>query len=303
MSKRPLLSTRNLRKVYGKRDTRFEALKGIDLDIYEGESVAIIGKSGSGKSTLMHLLALLDKPTEGSIKLNGKNTSKLRAGKLNEIRNKEFGFVFQSFFMNSNDSVLNNVILPLKINGVGFRERRRRALEALRIVELDDKAKNKANDLSGGQKQRVCIARAIVNNPKVIFADEPTGNLDSATGERIEKLLFGLNKKKGITLIIVTHDQDLADKSISPTVKSLAKIPAKTSISKILTVTAITTACATTTQQSTLTWRKTNENLRHHQRRKRQFATQQTTQLFDDPGHFHRLILDYFHLRNSSRRQ
>ena len=212
MSKRPLLSTRNLHKVYGKRDTRFEALKGIDLDIYEGESVAIIGKSGSGKSTLMHLLALLDKPTEGSIKLNGKNTSKLRAGKLNEIRNKEFGFVFQSFFMNSNDSVLNNVILPLKINGVGFRERRRRALEALRIVELDDKAKNKANDLSGGQKQRVCIARAIVNNPKVIFADEPTGNLDSATGERIEKLLFGLNKKKGITLIIVTHDQDLADK-------------------------------------------------------------------------------------------
>ena len=174
--------------------------------------MAIIGKSGSGKSTLMHLLALLDKPTEGSIKLNGKNTSKLRAGKLNEIRNKEFGFVFQSFFMNSNDSVLNNVILPLKINGVGFRERRRRALEALRIVELDDKAKNKANDLSGGQKQRVCIARAVVNNPKVIFADEPTGNLDSATGERIEKLLFGLNKKKGITLIIVTHDQDLADK-------------------------------------------------------------------------------------------
>ncbi len=212
MSKRPLLSTRKLRKVYGKRDARFEALKGIDLDIYEGESVAIIGKSGSGKSTLMHLLALLDKPSEGTIKLSGKNTSKLHAKKLNELRNKEFGFVFQSFFMNSNDSVLNNVILPLKINGVGFRERRRRALEALRIVELDDKAKNKANDLSGGQKQRVCIARAIVNNPKIIFADEPTGNLDSATGERIEKLLFGLNKQKGITLIIVTHDQDLADK-------------------------------------------------------------------------------------------
>lgn len=212
MSKRPLLCVRDLHKSYGKRDAKFEALRGIDLDIFEGESVAIIGKSGSGKSTLMHLLALLDKPTEGSIKLNGKNTSKLRAGKLNEIRNKEFGFVFQSFFMNSNDSVLNNVILPLKINGVGFRERRRRALEALRIVELDDKAKNKANDLSGGQKQRVCIARAVVNNPKVIFADEPTGNLDSATGERIEKLLFGLNKKKGITLIIVTHDQDLADK-------------------------------------------------------------------------------------------
>lgn len=212
MSKRPLLSTRDLHKVYGKRDTRFEALKGIDLDIYEGESVAIIGKSGSGKSTLMHLLALLDKPSQGTIKLDGKNTSKLHTGKINELRNREFGFVFQSFFMNSNDSVLNNVILPLKINGVGFRERRRRAMEALRVVELADKAKNKANDLSGGQKQRVCIARAIVNNPKIIFADEPTGNLDSSTGERIEKLLFGLNKKKGITLIIVTHDEELASK-------------------------------------------------------------------------------------------
>mgnify|MGYP002623038720 CR=1 FL=1 len=212
MSKRPLLSVRDLHKAYGKRDAKFEALRGISLDIYEGESVAIIGKSGSGKSTLMHLLALLDKPTEGTIKLSGKDTSKLRQRKLNELRNKEFGFVFQSFFMNSNDTVLNNVILPLKIAGIGYRERRRRAMEALKVVELDDKAKNKANDLSGGQKQRVCIARAIVNNPKIVFADEPTGNLDSATGERIEKLLFGLNEKKGITLIIVTHDQDLADK-------------------------------------------------------------------------------------------
>ena len=211
MSKKPLLSTRNLHKSYGKRSAAFEALKGINLDIYAGETVAIIGKSGSGKSTLMHLLALLDKPTEGTIKLDGKNTSKLSAHKLNIIRNKEFGFVFQSFFMNSNDTVLNNVILPLKIAGIGRRERRRRALEALRVVELADKAKNKANDLSGGQKQRVCIARAIVNDPKVIFADEPTGNLDSATGDRIIKLLFGLNRRKGITLIIVTHDQDLAD--------------------------------------------------------------------------------------------
>lgn len=211
MSNKPLLSTRGLRKSYGKRSAAFEALKGLDIDIYEGESVAIIGKSGSGKSTLMHLLALLDKPTEGTIKLEGKNTSQLRAKKLNVIRNKEFGFVFQSFFMNSNDTVLNNVILPLKIAGVGFRERRHRALEALRVVGLADKAKNKANDLSGGQKQRVCIARAIVNDPKVIFADEPTGNLDSATGDRIIKLLFGLNKRKGITLIIVTHDQDLAN--------------------------------------------------------------------------------------------
>ena len=210
--KNVLLSTHDLKKVYGKRDSKFEALKGIDIEIQNGESVAIIGKSGSGKSTLMHLLALLDKPSEGSIKLNGKNTSKLKSRKLNRLRNKEFGFVFQSFFMNSNDTVINNVILPLKIAGIGRKERRRRALEALRIVELEDKANNKANDLSGGQKQRVCIARAIVNNPKVIFADEPTGNLDSATGAKIEDLLFGLNREKGITLIVVTHDEELAEK-------------------------------------------------------------------------------------------
>ena len=210
--KSALISTRGLRKIYGKRDSKFEALKGIDLDIESGESVAIIGKSGSGKSTLMHLLALLDKPTEGSIRLNGKNTSKLKQNKLNRLRNKEFGFVFQSFFMNSNDSVLNNVILPLKIAGIRRSERRRRALEALKTVELEDKAKNKANDLSGGQKQRVCIARALVNNPKIIFADEPTGNLDSATGAKIEDLLFSLNRDKGITLIVVTHDEELAMK-------------------------------------------------------------------------------------------
>lgn len=210
--KNSLLSTKDLKKVYGKRDTVFEALKGIDIDIESGETVAIIGKSGSGKSTLMHLLALLDKPSKGEIRLNGQNTSKLKNRKLNRLRNKEFGFVFQSFFMNANDSVLNNVILPLKIAGVGRRERKRRAMEALKTVELDDKYKNKAKDLSGGQKQRVCIARAIVNNPKVIFADEPTGNLDSATGDKIEKLLFNLNKEKGITLIVVTHDEELAAK-------------------------------------------------------------------------------------------
>ncbi len=210
--KNVLLSTRGLKKTYGKRDSKFEALKGIDLDIQSGESVAIIGKSGSGKSTLMHLLALLDKPTEGHITLNGKNTSKLKQRRLNRLRNKEFGFVFQSFFMNANDNVLNNVILPLKIAGVRRSERRRRAMEALKIVELDDKAKNKAKDLSGGQKQRVCIARALVNNPKVIFADEPTGNLDSATGAKIEEILFNLNREKGITLIVVTHDEELAEK-------------------------------------------------------------------------------------------
>lgn len=209
---RPLIQVTNLSKTYGKKSTAFKALKNIDLSIEQGESIAIIGKSGSGKSTLMHLLALLDKPTTGTIKINDQNSNKLSARQLNKLRNREFGFVFQQFFMNSNDSVLNNVLLPLKISGTRRKTRKKLAFEALKTVELEDKAKSKANDLSGGQKQRVCIARAIVNNPKIIFADEPTGNLDSNTGEKIEKLLFSLNKEKNVTLIIVTHDEDLAKK-------------------------------------------------------------------------------------------
>lgn len=160
----------------------------------------------------MHLLALLDRPTKGEITLDGTRTSKLKQRQLNTLRNKEFGFVFQQFFMNANDTVLNNVMLPLKIAGVGSKERKRRAMHALTIVGLESKAKNKANNLSGGQKQRVCIARAIVNDPAVIFADEPTGNLDSTTGAKIEEILFKLNREKNITLIIVTHDEELAEK-------------------------------------------------------------------------------------------
>lgn len=205
-----VIEVKNLVKVYGKRSVAFTALKGINLDIYAGESVAIVGKSGSGKSTLMHLLALLDKPTVGSIKINGVEASKLRARKLNQLRNQSFGFVFQQFFMNPNDSVLENVMLPLKIAGTRRKVRKNLATRALKTVGLGERLKFKANDLSGGQKQRVCVARAIVNDPKIIFADEPTGNLDSATGDKVIKLLFDANKKKGATLIIVTHDEDLA---------------------------------------------------------------------------------------------
>lgn len=205
----PVIEVKNLSKTYGKRNVAFKALEGINLKIYPGESVAIIGKSGSGKSTLMHLMALLDKPTTGSIKILGMNASKLKGKKLNRLRNRYFGFVFQQFFMNSNDTVLENVLLPLKIGKVSRLKRKKLALKALDIVDLENKAKNKATNLSGGQKQRVCIARAIVNNPKIIFADEPTGNLDSGTGKKIIDLLFDLNKH-GATLIIVTHDEDLA---------------------------------------------------------------------------------------------
>ena len=206
----PIISVSDVRKSYGRGPNRFDALKGVSLDINEGESVAIVGKSGSGKSTLMHLLALLDKPTSGSITLEGVDTAELRGGALNRTRNKTFGFVFQQFFLTANTSVLDNVVLPMKIAGVGRRERKRRGMAALEQLELADKARNKALNLSGGQKQRAVIARALVNNPRIIFADEPTGNLDSATGAVVEDILFGLNREHGITLIVVTHDEDLA---------------------------------------------------------------------------------------------
>ena len=206
----PVIEVKKLTKVYGKRSTAFTALKNINLSINPGESVAIVGKSGSGKSTLMHLLALLDRPTSGSIEVEGIDSANLKNKALNKLRNRSFGFVFQQFFMNPQDSVLENVVLPLKIAGVRRKERKKLAEKALRTVGLSNRAKFKANNLSGGQKQRVCIARAIVGNPKILFADEPTGNLDSATGDKVIKLLFDLNKKKGVTLIIVTHDDDLA---------------------------------------------------------------------------------------------
>jgi len=204
------IAAHDVTKTYGKGDGMFTALSHVSIEVQKGDSVAIIGKSGSGKSTLMHLLALMDKPTTGSISIGGDDSTTLAGRKLNRLRNQAFGFVFQQFFLNGNASVLENVILPLKIAGVGSRERKRRGHDVLKAVELDDKAKNKANDLSGGQKQRAVIARALINNPQIIFADEPTGNLDSATGQKVEDILFNLNKQHGITLFIVTHDEDLA---------------------------------------------------------------------------------------------
>lgn len=205
-----VLSARDIRKSYGRGASRFDALKGVSLDVREGESVAIVGKSGSGKSTLMHLLALLDNPDSGELAVEGTSAKNLKPSVLNRLRNEDFGFVFQQFFLTPNASVLDNVVLPLKIAGVGAKERKARGMAVLEQLELADKAKNKAIDLSGGQKQRVVIARALVNDPKVIFADEPTGNLDTATGGLVEDILFSLNRDKGITLVIVTHDVELA---------------------------------------------------------------------------------------------
>jgi putative ABC transport system ATP-binding protein len=205
-----VLEARNLSRVYGDGDERFEALKSVSLTVHESESLAIVGKSGSGKSTLMHLLALLDQPSDGDVLIHGENATTLKQKRLNTLRNKEFGFVFQQFFLDPKASVLDNVVLPLKIAGVTGSERRRRGLEALDRLGIAGKSKNPATDLSGGQKQRVVIARALVNDPSVIFADEPTGNLDSATGADVEQMLFTLQRQQGITLVVVTHDTDLA---------------------------------------------------------------------------------------------
>jgi putative ABC transport system ATP-binding protein len=205
-----VVATRNVSKTYGNGEAAFAALDNISLSIAAGESVAVLGKSGSGKSTLMHLLALLDTPTKGTVLVGDQDASQMSGRQVDSVHNKRYGFVFQQFYLNGNDTVLTNVILPLKIAGVGRKERKERGLKALKSVELEEKAGSKAADLSGGQKQRVCIARALINNPSILFADEPTGNLDSTTGKNVEDLLFRLNKEHGITLIIVTHDHDLA---------------------------------------------------------------------------------------------
>jgi len=206
----PLIGVENLHKTYGSGATACEALRGVSLDIAEGESLAIVGKSGSGKSTLMHLLALLDRPTSGTITLDGADTAALSRKELNRTRNQAFGFVFQQFFLNASASVLDNVTLPLMIAGQSARTRNTQAMAALAQLGLEDKAHNKAKDLSGGQMQRVVICRALINQPRVIFADEPTGNLDSATGATVENILFDLNREQGITLVVVTHDEDVA---------------------------------------------------------------------------------------------
>lgn len=207
-----IIDAKNISKSYGTGANRFDALKDVSFQVARGESVAIVGKSGSGKSTLMHLIALLDKPEAGTIEVDGKDALHMKQRELNKFRNKAFGFVFQQFFLTPNTSVLDNVVLPLKIAGIKHSERKRRGIEILTQFELESKVNNKATALSGGQKQRVAMARALINEPALIFADEPTGNLDSATGAVVEDILFTLNKEKGITLVIVTHDEELAAK-------------------------------------------------------------------------------------------
>ena len=207
-----MIELKNVTKIYGKKKNQFIALKNISLTIPTGASVAILGKSGSGKSTLMHAISGLDKPQKGQVIIDGQDILQLKPKYVDEFRAKKIGFIFQSFFVQGNESVVDNVSLPLEIARVSRKKRAHKINAALKAVDLYDKRKNRAKDLSGGQKQRLAIARAIVGDPQIIFADEPTGNLDSETGAKVEELLFDYNKQKGVTLIVVTHDVDLAKK-------------------------------------------------------------------------------------------
>ena len=207
-----MIEVRNITKTYGKKQNAFTALDGVSLRIEEGSSVAILGKSGSGKSTLMHVMSGLDRADEGEVIVDGENILKLKQKAVDRFRAEKIGFIFQSYFVQGNESVYDNVSMPLEIANMPRGKRKARVEAALKAVELDEKVTNKAKNLSGGQKQRLAIARAIANEPSIIFADEPTGNLDSVTGAKVEDLLFGYNRNKGVTLIIVTHDPDLAEK-------------------------------------------------------------------------------------------
>ncbi len=204
-----LINTRNLWKTYKMGAMELHALKGVNLDVEKGEFLAIMGPSGSGKSTLMNLIGCLDTPSQGEYELNGKQVAKMNDDELAIIRNKEIGFIFQTFNLLPRATALHNVELPLIYNGTDARTRRKMAEEALAMVDLGDRMLHKPNELSGGQRQRVAIARALVNKPSIILADEPTGNLDSKTGDEIMGLIARLHLE-GNTIIMVTHEREIA---------------------------------------------------------------------------------------------
>ena len=207
-----MIEVRNISKTYGKKKNSFQALKNVSFKIPKGASVAIIGKSGSGKSTLIHAMSGLDAPEEGEVLMDGVNILSMKQKDIDKFRSKKMGFIFQSFFVQGNETCFENVSLPLEIAEEPIFRRKEIIENALKAVGLEDKIKTPARDLSGGQKQRLAIARAIANSPEIIFADEPTGNLDSITSAKIEKMLFEYNKNSKATLLIVTHDEELAEK-------------------------------------------------------------------------------------------
>ena len=207
-----VIEAQGLTKTYLMGEIEVHALRGVDFCLDRGEIVSIMGPSGSGKSTLMNIIGCLDRPTKGSYSLEGSQISDLDDDQLAEIRNQKIGFVFQTFNLLGRQTALSNVELPMRYAGV-TNGMRKRALEALEAVGLGDRVHHRPNELSGGQQQRVAVARALVNNPSMILADEPTGNLDSKSGDEVMKILLGLNEEFGTTLVFVTHDPEIAAKT------------------------------------------------------------------------------------------
>ncbi len=205
-----VIEAKNLTKTYRMGEVDVNALNGLDMQVERGEVVSIMGPSGSGKSTLMNILGCLDKPTNGKYFLDGEDVASMNDNQLASIRNRKVGFIFQSFNLLPRSSALMNVELPLRYRSTNGINRRQLARQSLEAVGLGDRVDHRPSELSGGQQQRVAIARALVNDPAIVMADEPTGNLDSKSGAEIMDLLLGLNKKLGTTLIIVTHDPEIA---------------------------------------------------------------------------------------------
>lgn len=208
-----LLELRNVSKIYHLGGEEIRALDDVSLDLEQGEFVSIIGPSGSGKSTLMHILGCLDSPTRGNVTLAGTEIARASARELARVRNRTIGFVFQFFNLLPKLNVLQNVELPMIYAGVGGRERRERAMKALELVELSHRVKNRPNQLSGGQQQRVAVARAIINQPNLLLADEPTGALDSRTTDEVLDLFDELHRQQGMTILLVTHEHHVAERA------------------------------------------------------------------------------------------